>query len=107
MARVCFLARSLYSEALLIQYLVSRSHAHGGLTLEGRLTLMELVRRLRYSGYLEQLGITEHDPGEVFEKLINHLAATHEWSSTTAKKKISTRNDSDRVAAASKKSKTK
>jgi len=36
-----FLAPSLYSEALLIQYLVSRSHAHGGLTLEGRLTLME------------------------------------------------------------------
>lgn len=76
-----FLAPNLYSEALLIQYLVSRSHTHGGLTLEGRLTLMELTRRLRYSGYLEQLGISERDPGEVFEKLINHLAATHEWSS--------------------------
>jgi hypothetical protein len=101
-----FLAPSLYSEALLIQYLVSRSHAHGGLTLEGRLTLMELVRRLRYSGYLEQLGITEHDPGEVFEKLVNHLAATHEWSSlsTTAKKKVSTGSGSDRVIAGSKKS---
>lgn len=75
-----FLAPSLYSEALLIQYLVSRSHAHGGLTLEGRLTLMELIRRLRYSGYLDQIGITEWEPGEVFEKLIDHLASTHEWS---------------------------
>ena len=96
-----FLSPSLYSEALLIQYLVSRSHAHGGLTLEGRLTLMELTRRLRYSGYLEQLGITEHDPGEVFEKVVNHLAATHEWS------KVSTGSGSDRVVPASKKAKSK
>jgi hypothetical protein len=79
-----FLAPSLYSEALLIQYLVSRSHAHGGMTLEGRLTLMELIRRLRYSGYLDQLGITEREPGEVFEKLIDHLASTHEWTYRTA-----------------------
>jgi hypothetical protein len=102
-----FLAPRLYSEALLIQYLVSRSHAHGGLTLEGRLTLMELVRRLRYSGYLEQLGISERDPGEVFEKVVNHLAATHEWSgvSTAAKKKVSTGSDSDRVSASSKNTK--
>jgi hypothetical protein len=74
-----FLAPSLYAEAILIQYLVSRSHAHGGMTLEGRLTLMELIRRLRYSGYLDQIGITEREPGEVFEKLIDHLAAKHEW----------------------------
>ncbi len=92
-----FLAPPLYSEALLIQYLVSRSHAHGGLTLEGRLTLMELIRRLRYSGYLDQLGITEREPGEVFEKLIDHLASTHEWSSA------STASGSDRVTAAKKK----
>src|SRR5713226_374920 len=116
-----FLAPNLYSEALLIQYLVSRSHAHGGLTLEGRLTLMELIRRLRYSGYLEQLGITEHDPGEVFEKLINHLAATHEWSSArygtargsergaaaSKKARVRTGSGSDRLTAASKKSRTK
>jgi hypothetical protein len=115
-----FLAPSLYSEALLIQYLISRSHAHGGLTLEGRLTLMELVRRLRYSGYLEQLGITEHDPGEVFEKLISHLAATHEWSSAgtptsrgskrvsaASKEKVSTGSGSDRVIAASKKARVR
>jgi hypothetical protein len=75
-----FLAPSLYSEAVLIQYLVSRSQSHGGMTVEGRLTLMELVRRLRYSGYLDQIGVTEREPGEVFEKLIDHLASTHEWS---------------------------
>ena len=97
-----FLAPGLYSEALLIQYLVSRSHTHGGLTLEGRLTLMDLVRRLRYCGYLEQLGITEHDPGEVFEKVVNHLAATHEWSSMAAKQKVSTGSDSDPVSASKK-----
>src|SRR2546421_436825 len=74
-----FLAPSLYGEAILIQYLVSRSHAHGGLTLEGRITLMELIRRLRYIGYLEHVRITERDPGEVIEKLIDHLAAKREW----------------------------
>ena len=104
-----FLAPNLYSEALLIQYLVSRSHAHGGMTLEGRLTLMELIRRLRYSGYLDQIGITEREPGEVFEKLIDHLAATHEWGYGTptsrgservsaTKKRVSTGSGSDRVA---------
>ena len=86
-----FLAPGLYCEALLIQYLVSRSHAHGGLTLEGRLTLMELVRRLRYGGYLDRIGITEREPGEVFEKLIDHLASTHDWS------RVSTGSGSDRV----------
>jgi hypothetical protein len=96
-----FLAPSLYSEALLIQYLVSRSHAHGGLTLEGRLTLMELIRRLRYSGYLDQIGITEREPGEVFEKLIDHLASTHEWSS------VRTGSGSDRVTASKKATKKK
>jgi hypothetical protein len=114
-----FLAPNLYSEALLIQYLVSRSHAHGGLTLEGRLTLMELIRRLRYSGYLDQIGITEREPGEVFEKLIDHLASTHEWSRTrygtargservgdaTKKAKVSTARGSERVSKAKKTSK--
>src|SRR6266478_3411435 len=96
-----FLAPSLYSEALLIQYLVSRSHAHGGLTLDGRLTLMDLIRRLRYSGYLDQIGIAEREPGEVFEKLIDHLASTHEWSSVSiaAKRNVSTGSGSDRVIA--------
>lgn len=69
-----FLAPPLYYEVLLIQYLVSRAHAHGGYTMEGRLTLMDLVRRLRYGGYLDSLGIAQQDPGEVFEKLVGHLA---------------------------------
>jgi hypothetical protein len=92
-----FLAPNLYSEALLIQYLVSRAHAHGGMTLEGRLTLMDLIRRLRYSGYLDQIGITQREPGEAFEKLIDHLAATHEWSS------VRTGSGSDLVAVHKKK----
>jgi len=98
-----FLAPKIYGEALLIQYLVSRSQAHGGLTLEGRLTLMDLIRRLRYSGYLDQVGITEHEPGEVFEKLIDHLASTSDWSRVsaasdgTSRASIPTSRDSDRV----------
>jgi hypothetical protein len=96
-----FLAPQLYSEALLIQYLISRSHAHGGLTLEGRLTLMDLIRRLRYGGYLDELGITEREPGEVFEKLIDHLASTHEWSGV----RTPTSQGNERVATASKKTK--
>jgi hypothetical protein len=93
-----FLSPGLYSEAILIQYLVSRSHAHGGLTLDGRLTLMDLIRRLRYSGYLDQIGITQREPGEVFEKLIDHLAAKHEWSSVS---------DSSQIAPAKKATKKK
>ncbi len=92
-----FLSPNLYGEAILIQYLVSRSHAHGGLTLEGRITLMELIRRLRYFGYLKHVGITERDPGEVIEKLIDHLAAKREWY------RVSAGSDSDRVKRAAKK----
>lgn len=95
-----FLAPSLYSEALLIQYLISRSQAHGGVTLEGRLTLMELIRRLRYSGYLDQIRVTEREPGEVFEKLIDHLASTHEWN-------VRTGSGSDRVSPVKKAAKKK
>src|SRR5207253_9989599 len=91
-----FLAPSLYSEALLIQYLVSRSHAHGGLTLDGRLTLMDLIRRLRYYGYLDRIGITERDPGEVFEKLIDHLASSVSTASGSDRARVSTASGSDR-----------
>src|SRR5260370_8319506 len=94
-----FLAPQLYSEALLIQYLISRSHPHGGLTLEARLTLIDLIRRLRYSGYLDAFGLTEREPDEVFEKLIDHLASTHEWSH------VSTGSGADRVVTASSKTK--
>jgi hypothetical protein len=68
-----FLAPALYNDALLVQYLVSRSHKHGGRTLEGRLTLLELIRRLRHSGHLDAQGITERDQFDVLEKLIEHL----------------------------------
>jgi hypothetical protein len=95
-----FLAPHLYAEAILIQYLISRSHAQGGLTLDGRLTLIDLIRRLRYSGYLDQIGITEREPGEVFEKLIDHLAAKHEWY----KKAASTESSSDRIRSSKKQS---
>jgi hypothetical protein len=73
-----FLAPPLYSDALLVQYLVSRSHRHGGRTLEGRLTLVELVRRLRYRGYLDAQGITEHNQFDVLEKLVEHLTGGEE-----------------------------
>ena len=56
-----------------MQYLVSRSHAHGGLTMEGRLTLHELVRRLRHAGYLAAHGAAEGDQFEALEKLIEDL----------------------------------
>jgi hypothetical protein len=68
-----FLAPALYNDVLLVQYLVSRSHRHGGRTFEGRLTLVELVRRMRYSGHLVAQGITERDQYEVLEKLVEHL----------------------------------
>lgn len=69
-----FLSPALYNDALLVQYLVSRKHQHGGSTLEGRLTLQELVRRLRYGGHLSAHGIEDGDQFEVLEKLIEHLA---------------------------------
>ncbi len=67
-----FLAPALYHDALLVQYLVSRSQAHGGVTMEGRLTLNELVRRLRYAGYLAAHG-GGGDQFDVLEKLIEDL----------------------------------
>jgi hypothetical protein len=103
-----YLPPTIYAEALLIQYLVSRSHTHGGLTSEGRLTLMELIRKLRYFGYLDQIGIAEREPGEVFEKLIDYLASTHDWSRVTSAsspakgKGVSTGSGSGRVSRSKK-----
>ena len=68
-----FLSPPLYASALLVQYLVSRSHAHGGVTLEGRLTLQELVRRLRHTGQLEAQNV-KGDQFEVLEQMIEHLS---------------------------------
>ena len=71
-----FLSPPLYNESLLVQYLVSRSHEHGGRTLEGRLTLMELLRRMRKGGYLRAHGIEGADQFEMFEKLIDEVAGS-------------------------------
>jgi hypothetical protein len=71
-----FLSPALYNESLLVQYLVSRSHEHGGRTLAGRLTLMELIRRMRRGGYLEAHQILDTDQFEIFEKLIDEVAGS-------------------------------
>ncbi|HEX8891490.1 MAG TPA: hypothetical protein VF779_20245 [Pyrinomonadaceae bacterium] len=68
-----FLSSALYNDVLFVQYLVSRSHKHGGRTFEGRMTLSELVRRLRYSGHLDAQGITERDQFDVLEKLVERM----------------------------------
>jgi hypothetical protein len=69
-----YLAPALYNDVLLVQYLVSRSHRHGGRTFEGRLTLPELVRRMRHAGHLDARGITDRDQFDVLEKLVDGLA---------------------------------
>jgi hypothetical protein len=68
-----FLTPHLFDELLLVQYLVSRSHKAGGLTLEGRYTLHELVGRLRRSGYLRSLEIHAHNPDDALEQLVAYL----------------------------------
>jgi hypothetical protein len=55
---------------------VSRSHEHGGRTLDGRLTLLELLRRMRKGGYLSAHGIEGGDQFELFEKLIDEVAGS-------------------------------
>jgi len=71
-----FLAPPLYNESLLVQYLVSRSHEHGGRTLEGRLTLMDLIHRMRKGGYLATHNIEATDQFEIFEKLLDEVAGS-------------------------------
>jgi hypothetical protein len=68
-----FLAPVLFDEILLIQYLLSRSHKAGGQTFEGRLTLQDLVHRLRGGGYLRRVGIAARNPAEVLEQLVEML----------------------------------
>jgi len=71
-----FLAPALYNESLLVQYLVSRSHEHGGRTLEGRLTLADLIRRLRKGGYLAEHNISATDQFEILENLLDEIAGS-------------------------------
>lgn len=68
-----YLAPSLYDELLLMQYLVSRSHTSGGYTFEGRLTLQDLLIRLRRRGYFTEHGISGEDPFEFLENLVEAL----------------------------------
>jgi hypothetical protein len=63
----------LFDELILVQYLVSRSHKAGGLTLEGRYTLPELFLRLRNSGYLRSADVHARLPGDALEQLLEHL----------------------------------
>ena len=65
-----YVAPALYGDILMVQHLLSRSHLHGGLTFEGRLTLQELMKRLRRIGYFEAKKIEGGDPFEAFELAI-------------------------------------
>ncbi|MCC6538797.1 MAG: hypothetical protein IT162_14680 [Bryobacterales bacterium] len=68
------LSAMLFDEVLAIQYLLSRSQRSGGVTFEGRMTLQELVSRLRGSGYLRHLGVQASMPGDILEQLLDHLS---------------------------------
>ena len=68
-----YLAPVLFDELLLVQYLISRSHRAGGLTLEGRYTLQELFHRLRGAGYLRAAGIQAQNPSDALEELLSYL----------------------------------
>lgn len=71
-----FLAPDLYNEVLLVQYLLSRSQEHGGRTLEGRLTLLELIRRIRRGGYLNTHGIATSDQFEILDGVVDEVAGS-------------------------------
>lgn len=66
-----YLAPELYYEALLVQYLISRSHRSGGVTLEGRMTIAELLRRLR--GYARHHAIQGEDPLDFLQNLVDSI----------------------------------
>ncbi len=69
-----FFSPTLFDELLLVQYLLSRSHRSGGVTLEGRYTLAELFHRLRNSGYLRAVGVDAGNPADALEQLIDYLS---------------------------------
>lgn len=71
-----FLSPPIYNESLLVQYLVSRSHDHSGHTMQGRLTLPDLIRHVRKGGYLAHHGITTNDQFEILEKLLDEIAGS-------------------------------
>jgi hypothetical protein len=71
-----FVSPRLYGDVLMVQHLISRSHLHGGRTFEGRLTLQELIGRLRRMGYFETRGIQTRDPYEAFEEAVVAIVAS-------------------------------
>lgn len=71
-----FLGAELYNDVLLIQYLLSRSHRHGGRTFTGRQTLLEFIRRFRRDDYLQRQGLNEGDQFEVLEQLVAQIAGS-------------------------------
>jgi hypothetical protein len=68
-----YLAPSLYDEVLLMQYLVSRSHKSGGQTFEGRLIFSDLMKRLSRRGFLREREISEEDPFDLLDSLVDSL----------------------------------
>lgn len=68
-----YLSPRLFDEVLLMQYLLSRGHRSGGLTFEGRLTLPELIRRLRGAGYLRAAGVASGNAEDAFEQIVEIL----------------------------------
>jgi hypothetical protein len=73
-----YLSPALYGDVLVVQYLLSRTHLHGGVTFEGRLTPFEFFHHLRRHGYLTARGIEADDPPALLEGAIAHLAAVGE-----------------------------
>lgn len=71
-----YVSPALYGDVLIAQHLLSRSHTHGGRTFEGRLTLPELMGRLRRIGYFEVKGITSREPFEAFEEAVSTMVAS-------------------------------
>jgi hypothetical protein len=67
-----YLCTDLWDEVLLFQYFLSRSHLSGGRTFEGRLTIRELIQRLRRRGFMKDHEITG-DEFDVLEKTIETL----------------------------------
>lgn len=72
-AGILYVSPPIYGDILMVQHLLSRSHLHGGRTFEGRLTLQELIWRLRRIGYLEARQIEAREPYEIFEQAVARL----------------------------------
>ena len=71
-----YVGPAVYGDILLVQYLISRSHLHGGRTLEGRLTLQELMTRLKRIGYFEAREIQFTDLYQTLEESVAKLVAS-------------------------------